>query len=227
MTYISPYYNALQQNRRIQSQRMGSARPTQSQRAEVAPTSDDMLNNFDYGQLANWGSAGVAGYGQGVGGVQDFSIDPYAGLKGSGQGLAQGGWVGAVIGGVSSQIGQFSEVNRKLKDLNYGVDLYQTGATGEPIYSGAGYLQSEKTSQALKEGENAINGALDPGTRIFGGLFGTEGKLRRARKKMSRARRLAQNEFNDKSATFDEQQNAISDYYNRLNMSDRFYNLYK
>lgn len=228
MPYVSPYYTTTEQ-RRVQSRRAASARPQESLRASATEPQDSskFLSNTDWGQVANLASIGASGYTQGAAGVNDFSIDPYAGLKGSAQGLSQGGVVGAIIGGVASQIGTFSEVNKKLKNLNTSVELEQRGVLGEPLYSGESYLAASDTSKALAEGERTIKKSFDPGTRIFGGLFGTRKKLRRKRRQLNREIREAQTQFNENSQNFDEQQIALDEYAKRMDATNRMYNLYK
>jgi hypothetical protein len=226
--YTTPYLNSIYQQRRVTPrQNVGMARPETSMSANQPDTSG-FMKDFDWGNAMGVIGSGISGYSQGAGGTQDFSIDPYAGLKGSGQGLSQGGWVGAIVGGISAQVGQFSDINKKLKDLDYGVDLSQTTANGDVAYSGAGYLQSQNTSEALREGEKSLNkGGIDPATKIFGGLFGTKRKLSAARRKMNRAISRAQSQYNEMSQTFDQNEAALQGYYDRLNMNDRLYNLYK
>ena len=120
MAYTTPYYNASLNRRAIPKQQSAMARPEDSMRATPSSTQadgNDYLKDIDWGQVGGGVTAGLSGYAQGQAGVQDFSIDPYAGLKGSGQGFAQGGWIGAVVGGISAQVGQFSELNKRIKNI--------------------------------------------------------------------------------------------------------------
>src|SRR5690349_23263957 len=95
--------------------------PTGGYRDQPVPREDGFAGitdgqNFDWGNAYNTGmnaiQTGAQAYGQGAAATDQFSVDPWAGYKGSFQGLASGGVVGAIAGGVGAQLGTFSQVNR-------------------------------------------------------------------------------------------------------------------
>lgn len=148
------------------------------------------------GAIAGGVTSGLQGYAQGVAETNDFSVDPFAGYKGSFQGLGQGGVVGAIAGGVGAQIGTFSQVNKNLKNLNTNVEGYSVDQYGNPVFQGSAFTDAATNLRKLDEGKDAINKSWDPATRVFSGLFGTKKKIRRAERKLNRSIQRSQQEFN-------------------------------
>ena len=178
------------------------------------------------GQAMNAFGAGMGGYAQGVQGTDRFSVDPFAGYVGSAQGMASGGVVGAIAGGIGAQVGTFSEVNKNLKGLQTGVNLTQTSATGQPLYAGGAYTEAAQNIEDLNAGEKAITGSLDPATRVFSGLFGTRKRIRKKRGQLEGNLQKAQQEFNRADVNYDQQLASREAYRKRRDMSNRLYNLY-
>lgn len=235
--YISPYTAQLEK-RRVASQKASSARLARPDQAKLqqdkapAADTDGFMSDFSMGDATNALSSGVSGFAQGQAGVQDFTIDKFAGLKGSGQGLASGGVYGAIAGGIGAQVGQFSEINKNLKDLDTSADFTQQTANGDVLYNSQAYNDKSKTMGALNEGEEALGkwgvaDIFDPATKLFGAAFGTKKKITRAKRKLQRSIRRGQNEFNKRSREFDQQQIANDAYNDRMDMTNRFNNLYQ
>lgn len=172
----------------------------------------------------NWAGA-VSALGQGVfsgaSGEEDrFSIDPNAGFTGSFQGLGSGGVVGAIAGGIGSQIGTFSRVNKNLKNLRVGFDGYTQDDMGNVSYNANAFVDAQRTAKELEEGQRKINRSIDPATRVFSGIFGTKKKLRKAQRAQESAILGQQNRFN--------QANIQSNYtnLNRRSYEDQLKNVY-
>jgi hypothetical protein len=175
------------------------------------------------GNVAAGASAGAANSNP----KDQFEIDPWLGITSSSSALASSGnWIQAVISGVTSQMGQFSKVNKNLKGLQTGVSGVQYDENGRPVYQGANIVQAQQTTDALKKGEKAISGAVDPGTQIFGALYGTRRKLARKRRQLQRSTAKAQESFNTADVYSREQQNQRSEYLDRINNDSRLFNLY-
>jgi hypothetical protein len=179
-------------------------------------------NNQDKAQGAE---AGLAAGAANSAPQDQFSIDPNAGLKGSGQGLMQGGVIGAVVGGVTAQMGQFANVNKAIKNLDTTVQGVQYDAYGRPVYGGASVNTAQQNINALQKGEKSLNKGIDPATRAFAWAFGTKRKLRRAEDKLQKGVAKAQGNYNQSSRDFQSQQNQSEDYLQRMN-NNRLYSLY-
>jgi hypothetical protein len=155
-----------------------------------------------------------------------FSVDKYAGFKGSGQGLASGGVIGAIVGGATAQIGQFSNVNKAIKNLDTTVEGLQYDANGRPVYGGESINAAQENISALEKGEDSLKGGIDPATKAFAWAFGTKKKLRKAQSKLRKGVEKSQNNFNQASREFQSQQNQSEDYLQRMN-NNRLYSLYQ
>ena len=179
-----------------------------------------------YGNVAGAASAIPAAYVQGQEGVDNFSIDKFAGLKASGQGLMSGGAIGAIAGGVSAQLGQFGKINQNLKNLDTSVELTNTSATGAPVYQGAAYVQAQDNIKALNKGESSLKGGIDPANQLFAAVFGTKRKIREKKAALEASIKQGQQDFNKADVAFDESQARKIDYNRRRSRENRLYNLY-
>lgn len=181
-----------------------------------------------YGNVAGAASAATSGFVQGQEGVDNFSIDPFAGYVGSGKGFMSGGTIGAIAGGVAAQVGQFSKINRNLKNLDTSVDLAGMSATGAPVYQGDAYAQAQGNINALQDGQDALNkkGWYDPANLVFSGIFGTKRKIKEAKDKINEGIARAQEDYNKADQNYDQAQIRQQDYNKRRNNTARLYNLY-
>jgi hypothetical protein len=177
-------------------------------------------------QVANYANAAIGGYQQGQQSTDNFSIDPNAGFKGSFQGLASGGVVGAIVSGISSQIGTFSEANKNLRNMDTNVTGYQVDAMGNPIFQGDAFNQANTKLSQLDEGEKAINKSFDPATRVFSGLYGTKKKIRKARRKLEAGRLRAQQQYDLAKTTSNQNRLSRENYDQSMDNYNRIYNLY-
>lgn len=157
----------------------------------------------------------------------DFSVDPYAGFKGSGQGLMSGGPIGAIVGGITAQAGQFSKINKNLKNLQTGVEGTTYDEYGRPVYAGENIANANANINELDKGEKALKFKGDPATQMFAKVFGTKKKIRRKRGALQRGIQQAQAGFNEADVTARNQANAMEDYFERLNPQGRMNNLYR
>lgn len=226
MPYQTPYY------KRIQSSRAGSARPSASMRAQPNDSSN-FLNDFDYNSVLSGIGQGLEGYASGEANTYNFSVDPNAGYSGSVKGLAGGGAIGAIAGGIGGQMGTFAQANKNIKGLGVGVNL--TGGAGDgsqPVYMGGAYAEAENKVGALNAGEKSTemfwNGgkSFDPATMGFNALYGTSRKIKRKRGQLNEQVTAAQQQYNSSAARYEDSQRSLNDYYNRLNNNSQMYNLY-
>lgn len=146
-----------------------------------------------------------------------FSIDPNAGFKGSFSGLSQGGVVGAIAGGITSQVGTFSRVNRNLNDLETNFQGFSTDPFGNPLYNSGAFNQAQNNLKELNAGEKKITHSFDPATRVFSGLFGTRKKLNNAQEDVRRSILQQQSQFNQANLMSQRQQLARRSYEDQLN----------
>lgn len=157
-----------------------------------------------------------------------FTIDQYAGFKGSGQGLMGGGVIGAIVGGITAQAGQFSKVNKALKNLDTSVQGVQYDAYGRPVYGGESVNTAMSNVNDISQGENKLNKThIDPATNLFSSAYGTRRKLRRKREELQRNIESAQQQYNQSDVNYRKRQNELNDYYERINTNNRLYNLYR
>jgi hypothetical protein len=197
--------------------------PYYTQQTTDLPTSETNPGESG-GNGGNWMGA-VSAAGQGLsaaaGGEEGrFSIDPNAGFTGSFQGLGSGGVAGAIIGGISSQMGTFGRVNKNLKSFNAGFDGYDVDSYGDVQYNAEAFNSANRNVSELRDGQKAINKSIDPATRVFSGLYGTKKKLRKAQRQQELSLQNQQNEFN--------RVNAQSQYskLNRRGYEDQLKNVY-
>jgi hypothetical protein len=181
---------------------------------------------IDWGKAANNVAAGFSAGMANSQPVGDFTVDQYAGFKGSGQGFASGGPIGAIIGGVTAQVGQFRNVNKELDKLQTGVEGVTYDMYGRPSYAGGNINQAQANISALNKGIKRLNKThLDPATNIISSVTGTRRKMKRKRAALEAGIRSAQKEFNEAELTNRNQMNQREEYLDRLN--NNYYNLYR
>lgn len=187
------------------------------------------------GQIGGYANTAMNAYAQGQAGTVDLDIDKAAVVKGAGQGFAQGGWIGAIIGGAAGGYGTFKKANDNFKKLDYENKGYTTDAEGNVMYSGQDAAKSMQNEQRLQSGLNslddqgfrgALHNALDPATSTFSRLFGMRKKYERAQRRLRAARDRANEQFNDAYSRMDQSRLAREAYQRRQDNSTRLYNLY-
>jgi hypothetical protein len=187
------------------------------------------------GQVGGYVNTAMNAYQQGQAGTVDLDIDKAAVVKGAGQGFAQGGWIGAIIGGAAGGYGTFKKANDNLKKLNYQQTGYTTDSEGNVMYSGQDTANSMQNEQKLTSGlrslddqgfRGALHNALDPATSSFSRLFGTRKKYERAQRRLRTARDRANEQFNAAYGRMDQARLARESYQRRQDSSNRLYNLY-
>jgi hypothetical protein len=157
----------------------------------------------------------------------DFSVDPWAGYKGSAQGLASGGVIGAIIGGVTSQIGTFSKVNKNLNKLDTNVNATDIDPiTGRPVYRSQAAINANSTYNDLEKGKKAIDRSFDPMTQTAGWFTGTRKKIKRKQRELNQGLMAANQNYNDKAVLANQQQMAQDQYSQLMNNQSRMQNLY-
>jgi hypothetical protein len=107
-----------------------------------------------------------------------FSIDPNAGYKGSAKGFMSGGPIGAIVGGITSQMDTFSKVNKNLKNLNPNISGYSVDDRGAVTFNAGAFNSANQTIKELKQGQSKIGKSKDPATFAFAAAYGTKKKLR-------------------------------------------------
>jgi hypothetical protein len=168
------------------------------------------------GQVAG-GIAGVMNaYAQGAAATDGFSIDQNAGLKGSFQGLAQGGPMMAVVQGIAGQVGTFSQQRRNLNRLRTSIMDGGNDAYGNPIYNGAGVNQMRNVDRELKAGEQSIAKAWDPASHIGDTIFRAKKRLRKKRQEVEQGIYNMQSNFNQANINSEIQQQAQAAYNRSL-----------
>lgn len=169
----------------------------------------------------------------------EFSVDPNAGFIASNQafggsgGKGGGAIAGAITAGVTAQMGQFSNVNKKLKGLNTSVNGVTYDAYGRPVYNSSNIVNAQNNIDALNRGYNSMTQSalfdggegIDPATRGFAALYGTPKKILRKRAQLEAGIQNAQMKYNQSDIDFRNQQNQMQDYYRRQNPYGRMYNL--
>lgn len=219
-----PYYTNIQSSQDVNKQWMQNQQPNMVQSQQSAPS-----NGGGFGQTAGNVMAGLSAAQANSEPADSFSIDPYAGFKGSAQGLSGGGVVGAIIGGVGAQVGQFSKINKNLKNLDTSVQGISYDAYGRPVFQGQEVVGAMEKQKALQEGMDSMKGTkawIDPANQAFAWAFGTKKKIKRKMKELRDATGRAQQTYNESEQKFQQQQNQMEDYYQRLN-NDRMMNLYR
>jgi len=183
-------------------------------------------NNF--GSYVNDASAGFAAGAANSQPVGDFNVDQYAGFKGSGEGLMKGGVIGAIVGGVTAQIGQFRNVNENLRNLDTGVNGTNFDAYGRPTYNGQAFGEANEKSAALGKGIRKLNKThLDPATNLISSFSGTRRKMKRKQAELLKNIAAAKQDYNRSDVDFRNSQAAMDTYYKNLNNSNRMNNLYR
>jgi len=99
------------------------------------------------GNYANAANIGVQSFTSSAQKTDDYAIDPYAGISGAASGFSGGGWIGAVTGGVGGYLGNYSQVNKNLKNLDTSIQAYNTDQEGNVRYDG----------QSMVNANNKIN----------------------------------------------------------------------
>lgn len=183
---------------------------------------------MDYGKMAQGAMSGFAAGAANSQPVGDFNVDQYAGFKGSGQGLASGGPIGAIIGGVTAQFGQFKKVNENLKNLDTSVEGVSYDAYGRPVYNSSAFTQANANIGALDKGIKKLNRThLDPATNLISSFSGTRRRMKRRRGEIMSNIQAAQQNYNQSESDYRNQTMAQQDYYKRLNNNNRMYNVYR
>lgn len=193
---------------------------------ELFPSQERQGGQGNFGQYAQGISSGLAAGAANSQPVGDFNIDQYAGFKGSGEGLMGGGVIGAIVGGVSAQYGQFKKVNENLKNLDTSVQGVTYDAYGRPVYQGSNVVGAQANIGALNEGINKLNKThLDPATNLISSFSGTRRRMKRKRGQLEAGIRQAQQEYNTADQRFRDQSIQRNEYLERMN-SNRYYNLF-
>jgi hypothetical protein len=178
---------------------------------QVAPKGQNIGN-----QVAAGAAGAMSSYAQGAAATNNFSIDTEAGLKGSFQGLAQGGPVMAVVQGIAGQIGTMSEVRRNLNKVNPNIVGYTNDAYGNPVYNGQGVNELMGTDREIGVGQKKLKRAWDPASRLGGALFGLNRRMRNKREEINRGILAAQTGFNTANIANEQQQQAKEAYNKSL-----------
>lgn len=182
----------------------------------VQPQAQQQANGMSGQQVNNL----ISGIGRGVAAgaamlpsaSDDFSIDPFAGYKGSvaGGGMGVAGAAGAIIGGITSQVGNFSRINRNLNNVDTSVQGYEIGPDGRPVYGGQNIQAANQTLDSINKGYNKLGGSnllspellADPANTLFSTVFGTKKRLRRKRDELKRGIHAAQSSYNTAAEDF-------------------------
>lgn len=182
--------------------------------------------NFDWGKMTQGVQGGLAA-GAANSQPNDFQIDQYAGFKSSGEGLMSGGALGAIIGGVTSQVGQFSNLNKKVNAIDTSVNGVTYDAYGRPTYNGQAIGNAQQTIGGLDKGIRKLNKThLDPATNLFSSAFGSRRKMKRKRAELQNNIAQAQRDYNTADVNYRNQFAAQESYRDNLN-NNRMYNLYR
>jgi hypothetical protein len=187
----------------------------------------------DKNKWATQDTSGVGGYGAAISSAipssQEgrFSIDKNAGFKGSFQGLSQSGAVGAVIGGVTAQLGESGRVKKELDGLQTGVEGVTYDGYGNPVYGGEAVSGAMATVNELDKGYESMKfgKGLDPASTVFN--LGNMRRIRRKRAQLQRNLLNAQTSFNKAEASNRALMNNLEGYQERMNPQDRLFNLYR
>jgi hypothetical protein len=237
--YTNPYYTGIKfpkwGSQNVKGYGDSNAGPLDE--PELFPKQSQEGSWMQNNQWAGQDTSGVGGIGAAVTSAipnpnegDRFSIDPYAGYKGSFKGLAAGGVVGAIVGGVGAQVGQFSKISKELKNLDTSVEGVQYDAYGRPVYGSGSVTGAFSTDSELSKGEKSLSNKnlfTDPANFAFSKAFGTKRKIRRKRNELQTNIRSAQGEFNTADANYRQQANQMEDYFERMNSNNRMYNVYR
>ncbi len=169
-------------------------------------------NQVSGNQIAAGAAGALSSYAQGAGATQGFSIDTEAGLKGSVQGLAQGGPVMAVIQGIAGQIGTMKQVRNNLNQVRPNIQGYSEDAYGNPIYNGQGVSELQQIDREIGVGQKKLRKAWDPASRIGASLFGLRKRMRKKRQEIEAGIYNAQSNFNTANLAREQSQQAQEAY---------------
>jgi hypothetical protein len=183
--------------------------------------------NFDWQQSMQGFGAGLSAGAANSQPVGDFNVDALAGFKGSGQGLASGGVIGAIVGGASAQYGQFKNVNDNLNALDTSVGGVTYDAYGRPVYQAGNVLNAKANIEGLNQGINKLNKThLDPATNLISSFSGTRRKMKRKRAELLGGIQTAQQDYNQADLRYRDQSLQRQEYLERMN-NNRLFNLYR
>jgi hypothetical protein len=222
--YESGYYQGKQPYTGLQTKGLSFQQQTPS--TETAPSQEGAGGKMDWGgMIGNVGTGLAAGQGNDAE-VDPYSIDPNAGYKGSFKGLS-GGPIGAIVGGITSQVGTFSKVNKNLKALKPNISGYTVDENGSPTFNAGAFTSANQTLNELKEGQRKIKKSKDPATHVFDAAFGTRRKLNRKEDEMRMAILGEKQAFNAQNLQYQQQQLARRAYEDQISnvygISNRYY----
>jgi hypothetical protein len=199
--YNSGYYQGAKPYQGLQTQGLSFQQPQQT----AQPSQPEGAKGMDWGGMIGNVGAGLAA---GQGNDQEegmYNIDPNAGYKGSFKGLSAGP-IGAIVGGITSQVGTFSKVNKNLKNLKPDIGGYTVDDNGMPVFNAGAFTSANQTVQDLKQGQSKIKKSKDPATHVFDAAFGTRRKLNRKEDEMRMAILGEQRNFNQRNIDYQRQQ---------------------
>jgi hypothetical protein len=226
----NPYYTNL---RRPASQDFQAQMPNvnMQQRYTGNPQIQQGGNWFENNQWATQDSSGVGGYGAAAASMMpntadgQFSVDKNAGFKGSFQGLASGGVIGAIAGGIGSQLGEAGRVKSALNALDTNVEGVQYDGYGNPTYNGMSVATAQANISELNKGEKSMSGGIDPATWVFNAR--NKRRIRKKRKQLKLNLAKAQQNYNSTAVSNQGMMNNLEDYNQRMDASNKLYNVYK
>jgi len=255
MAYFSPYYNQNNptfNNMGGNSHEMGdelmngsdlnyySQTPSNPTAKPTISTNSNTSNvGGKIGKGVNAAAVGIQGFNTGQQSTQDYTVDPYAGVKGAANGFSGSGWVGAITGGVGGYLGNYDQINKNLKKLDTSVQGYGTDQEGNVQYNGQAFVNADNNIKALQKGidssansdPNSFNDfagkVLGPGAgEVLDTIFGTKKKTQRKLTQLQMNRDTAQAGFNNASQTATNRRLSKEQYLQRTNNYNKLYNLY-
>jgi hypothetical protein len=188
-------------------------------------------NWFENNQWATQDSSGVGQWGAAAASMMpntadgQFSVDKNAGFKGSFQGLASGGVVGAIAGGIGSQLGEAGRVKSALNALDTSVQGVQYDGYGRPVYGGASVATAQANISELNKGAKSMSGGLDPATWVFNAR--NRRRIRKKKQQLKQNVAKAQQGYNSAAISNQGLMNNLEDYNQRMDASNKLYNVYK
>lgn len=206
--------------------------PRQVNPSEIQSTQPNPYQQQSF--MGQYGNGIAAGVGQIANSLSqpntnpnDFSVDPFAGYKGSGQGLLQGGVIGAIAGGIAGQVGTWKNAIQNVKNVNTGVNVAGVDpVTGRPLYNGQNVIDANKTMGALDKGAKKAEKSYDPLNFVINGFSGLSRKARGKRAQLGRSIQVGKDDYNRKAETFNQQELAMAQYNEMVNNQSRLRNLY-
>jgi hypothetical protein len=174
------------------------------------------MNPYFIESLQNAG----AGLGAGLPNTQSngYSINPFSVGAGAAGGFATGGPVGMGVGAGTALAGQVSGVRNAIDNTQTQFDGTNYDGYGRPVYNGSAISQGINSINELEQGRKSAMTWIDPSAR-----FVFDRKANQVRQGM----RSAQNQYNEADRSYRGQMNVREDYNQRLNSSNRLWNLYK